>query len=742
LVFFEGFPPGADIGFHNSLIYSITQGGSTNFLFNAYHMGGGNSNTFPGYHIFVSGVAFFTGLPVYLAQITVVILFSSLFVAMAFLITRKVFNESVALIVAFLVGVSYYDIYILLWSGYPNIIALLLIPLVFYLLLEKARFERLPRLVVVSVLSATIFLTHSLSSIMFIVISLLAVFIGLVFSRNLEIGRRDVLEWLVPLFIGGLIVSPFLIKTAPIYLNLDSAVYTGGLPDIQKLLLPMRLVPIEFILPFFVCFFLGLACFKQRHRKIRFPEMLIFLWLIIPVVLTQAFVVGFYTDYERFLYFANLPLIILVGAGIFLAAPQLAKATTQFLSTHLTQVFNKNKFSKLRSIKPHRLTGQPAVTLFMVILLLGIIFWLPHFSMMPSEGFQMRSQLQVMDKPGYEALQWIENNTPKNAVFVADALYGWWLGGAQRPTVSAVEPIFITNSREFQPALLATQLLDTNYLIDNGLIQVREDGYGTSRNPEFLVKLHNSYYPAAFLNFNSNQTVITYTANKELHTVKLSELPIREMYLESDNAATTLNIIRGNELVKCTQKTTVYQGLRFVNMTQSLSSSNPTVDFINIELAAQTKGNLTTTNNTYIAIEDPHTNTAGQLIFTDNQPTITQAQDNTITMHFNLNTQSTRGEINFYVSVFEYASQDSSTTTKNRLQQQFLNNTKNYTDKISEAPIDTFDYKQAIRELNASYIVLRDHTQIQRFENDPTFHLVFYNKEIAIFQVHQPSQPH
>ncbi len=139
LVLRDGFPPGADIGLHNSLIHSITQGGSTNFLWNYYHMGGGNSNTFPGYHIFVSYVIFFTGLPDYLAQAFVAILFSTLIVVVAFLLTRKVLNESVGLIVAFLVGVSQFDIDVLLWSGYPNIVTFMLIPLAFYLITGKSQ---------------------------------------------------------------------------------------------------------------------------------------------------------------------------------------------------------------------------------------------------------------------------------------------------------------------------------------------------------------------------------------------------------------------------------------------------------------------------------------------------------------------------------------------------------------------------------------------------------------------------
>ena len=57
----ETFPPGADIGLHNSIIHSITQGGNVDFLYNYYHMGGGSSVTFPGYHIFTSYLILVTG---------------------------------------------------------------------------------------------------------------------------------------------------------------------------------------------------------------------------------------------------------------------------------------------------------------------------------------------------------------------------------------------------------------------------------------------------------------------------------------------------------------------------------------------------------------------------------------------------------------------------------------------------------------------------------------------------------
>src|SRR4030066_2586650 len=75
LMHWATYPPGADIGLHNSVIHSITGSGSVDFLWNNYQMGGGLSLTFPGYHIFVSFVILLTGVPDYLAPTLIVALF-------------------------------------------------------------------------------------------------------------------------------------------------------------------------------------------------------------------------------------------------------------------------------------------------------------------------------------------------------------------------------------------------------------------------------------------------------------------------------------------------------------------------------------------------------------------------------------------------------------------------------------------------------------------------------------------
>ncbi|MGD0451879.1 MAG: hypothetical protein ABSA79_12610 [Candidatus Bathyarchaeia archaeon] len=84
----------------------------------------------------------------------------------------------------------------------------------------------------------------------------------------------------------------------------------------------------------------------------------------------------------------------------------------------------------------------------------------------------------------------------------------------------------------------------------------------------------------------------------------------------------------------------------------------------------------------------------------------------------------------------------SSSTTQASLHELFINNTKSYADKVAEFPLDIFDYRQAIANLNASYIAIRDNSQIARFAKDPLFSLVFINEEVAIFQIHKFDPPY
>ena len=315
LMLWQTFPPGADIGLHASVINSITGSGNTNFLYDYYQMGGGQSLTFPGYHIFASAVMLMTGITDYMAQALIVALFSSFIVLAAFLVTKSVWSESAAFIVAFLVAVSRFDVEMLMWAGYPNVITLLLIPVTFYLFLQRERFTKVPFLVSTSILVGSIFLTHSLSAAIFTGITAATVLCAAVAPKTFGTTRRNVVSWLLPIFGGALLVSPFLASAIPAYLSANSSF--SAVNAINQALLSTRVLPMDEVLALFACLLpLLLLSKKYKRRFISLPTFLLVMWLFVPLVLTQGFMFGLMVDYNRFLYFLVLPVIILFAVMI------------------------------------------------------------------------------------------------------------------------------------------------------------------------------------------------------------------------------------------------------------------------------------------------------------------------------------------------------------------------------------------------------------------------------------------
>ncbi len=341
-----------------------------------------------------------------------------------------------------------------------------------------------------------------------------------------------------------------------------------------------------------------------------------------------------------------------------------------------------------------------------------------------------------MNKPLYDSLQWIQNNTSTDSVFVADALYGWWLGGAQRPTISGVEPQFLTNPREFEPALMANRLLDTDYLLDNGMMQVREDGgYLSRHNPQVLARMNNSYSPIPFLNFTDNEKVVTLLKDGDSINVKMSDLPVKEIKMVNSSVSASVIVSWGNDLLNVTEECSLYQGVRFMNVTETVSTDCPGVTFETLSLGAQTRSQLVSNDNPSIDLLDPYAPLGCQIIFPTMQPIVTLTGGE-LTMVCSLNYQ-TETVVNFYVGTFAYPYSGENAQTYEARQEMFAENLQTYASKVSILPLDTFDYRQSITSLNVDFIALRDHSQISRFAKDPIFSLSYINPEVALFQVHR-----
>ena len=744
LMLWQTFPPGADIGLHNSVIYSITQSGNTNFLWNFYQMGEGLSLTFPGYHIFASGIIMITGMPDYLAQSVIAALFSSLIVLCAFLITRTVWTESGAFIVAFLVAISRFDMEILLWGGYPNAITLFLIPLTFFLYLQRGRFSLAPFLCSTSILVGSIFLTHSLSAAVFVGIIFVTCLFVIIFPKTLNTSRKNVFHWLLPVFLGAALVSPFLVNAVPAYLSSNSTF--KSIQDIQSALLSTRVLPLELVLPLFgilVAFFMFSK--KYNGRFFDLPAMLLAVWLFVPLVLTQGYLFGFYIDYNRFLYFIILPVMIFIAVLIDHGSEFFARLIDTYRTLTTQMQKSKKTSTDVLARFSARLTRKTLYSTFVLFFLLFSFIVLPIF-MTPSLkiGETIQSFYQVMDNPGFEAIQWAKQNTPAGSVFVSDALYGWWLSGfAQRPTLSAVDPQYLTLSREFEPAQLAKNLLDTDYLVDNGLIQVREDGgYLARHNPEILAKLNWTYFPYSFFSFNSSQTRIYYKINGNSQFAYLDQLSVKEMRMENDIEHATITIVRGNDFFNYTQLTTVYRGLSFASMTTTVDSAIPGISLDWLFITVQSKGKeIPYTQKSTVGLLDEGVKAFGQLIFKENQPQIDRTwPENPVILGLQYSLQGkSQGEIQILASAYSvtddpqfYNDEATKNSYFNKIMTSNLNSPLNPVDLPFER---IFNYQTGMQNYSVSYIACRDPEIETKFFRDPLFSLVFINDEVAIFKV-------
>ena len=717
------FPPGADIGLHESVIKSITSG-KTNFFWNYYHMGGGLSVTNPGYHIFASFIIAMTGASDYLVQAAVASCFSALLVLCAFLVVRQVWSESAGFVVAILVTFSASDIVILSWSGYPNVIALTLIPLVFYLFLRSPK-PSSSYLAVTSILIGAIFLTHTFSAFIFLGITVSTLFLSSFFSKKTGLSKKRAFMWLVPIVLGVLLVSPYLINTIPIYFGPEGAL-TGSVAVMRQAVLETRQIPVNFfwlsIIPVFMFF---LFSKYQKGKFVSLPAVLFASWILVPLVATQSYLLGVYLDYERFLYFLSLPIIVCVGLIIVNSPKAISRAT---------QIFRNSIKLKINAKLAFKLSKKTSTAILLTILVLFTLVT-PLFAL-PNVGASQVNFFQVIKPSEYEAIQWINTNTPVGSVFVADAEFGWWVSGfAERPTLSAVDPQFLILQHEFEPASVASNLLTTDYLLDNGLIQVKQAGANALDDThEILAVLNDSYIHPQVFSINDTMLSVLYRDNGAPKQLSLAGFTNSKTHVKSNPENASFLVARENQLLSITEEITVYKGVNFAKISFTLQNKTSNVNFDWLHLPFQSRGFPLQYANS-IAVVDNTMHVMSQVVFPERKlgsDVFMQEHTDFYELIYNMQGKAS-AEISFFVGLCQF--NPDSENTADYWNSLIESNSKSYLDKISDQALNCFDYQDAIKDWNISYIALRDFGSIPRFNDDPMFTLVFKNDKVAIFKV-------
>lgn len=737
------YPPSSDIGLHGGIINLILDQGTLPIR-NPYHMGGQLLPTPPGFHFFVSILILFSGIPLLYAQVITAAFFSSFIVFPAYLVSKKIWRNTTAGILAgFFAGISTLSFEMISWGGYTNIVSLALIVTIMYLFLRDISNHRIFNFLIAGVLFGSLIITHTFS--LFVLLPILVLYFIFLLLRkawkfkDIEFQKKLSFFIFSGLF-GILLVSPWLIRVFGFYLGASSeGSFLGGVPDNRNLILANRTVD-SLILGLFIALIPAFFLFKTYRKKYSDNTSLFLIaWFVVPLVMTHAYVFGISVDYSRFMYFIDFPGIVIISAGLLYLFSYLSSWNTKFF---------KNKGKKFKKIIP--------LSLFTAIFIVFII--LSPWAILPHDAPQRAEFYSAIKQPEYTTIEWIQNKTPETAVLVGDHLYGWWLSGiGKRATLSAAGLEFLLYAQEMEVARDAQLLLDTDYYFENGVIQIREDGpYLSRHNPIFSVeKLSGEATPVFY--FKDNETLFEYeiidykpiivgiSETKNVHflekVVETGNLTLSEMEMVetsiTQNKQLNLRVMtttRESPFFVVKKILLVYQGIRSVDISYEITAKNNTnLSTINFRIYVPTIANLTQINTispSIIRYYNPYTKVAGYITFKNpSNYTLKNISNYAELQCIMSNKNYKKININFQVEIFD----DTDWIRED------LNIFQYCVSSLKEKRINdlvyVWNYTEMIEKYNVTHIVCRDPRVYPKFSEDPLIQFVFNSGKVAIFQV-------
>lgn len=725
VIFHNEYPPSSDIGLHSSIINLILDEGRLP-LKNSYHMGGEPLATPPGFHFFTSTLILFTGMPLLFAQLLTAAFFSSFIVFPAYLIAKKIWgSHSAGFLAAYFAAVSALSFEMISWGGYTNMVSLAIMVIIFYLFFKNINQPSNFNLLMGTILFSSIILTHTFSLFVFFPI-LIFYFVSLLIGKVLKLKKIEFLKTLrfftISVALGILFVSPWLLRVFNFYIGASSeGALLGGMEANRNLILQNRSVD-SIILALAIVTIPAFFLFKaSRKRYVDTGSLLLVAWFLVPVIMTQAHIFGVFVDYSRFLYFIDFPGILIISGTLFYIF--------RYTSISLKK-FSRIRWSRIKRVVP---------AIFAAALFIFII--LSPWSVFPQDAQERADWYTTIQRPEAIALEWIQNRTPESSILVADHLYGWWLSGVgKRTTLSAAGLEFLLYSHEIEIARSARFLLDTDYYIDNGLIQVREDGpYIPRHNPLFSIETWSKEsYPLFY--FDDNATELRYYqinnyGQREYNNCTLWEMKMAEtsIILENENS-TILTITRENNLFKINKTLTIHRGVRFVELSYEMKTKNIRTNLYQVFFKIYTQqGNVTRDLDIpMFGFYDPFQKVIGEMIFRENYPAEIEPRLNPRRVEV-LYRSSWDPYIRIKILVAVFDAED--LNYPDEVIETYYSLSSEELESVTSDPLIMWNYHEMIERYKISFIVCRDYSVFPKFYKDPQFRFVFKGGNIAVFQV-------
>jgi hypothetical protein len=509
----------------------------------------------PLYHLLLSSLIAFTGATsidqLLFVMNTLTALVDWLLVASVYLIGAKFFGKKYGILASALMLVCLPIFEINSWGGYPTILSLAFMCLMFVYLPSVTRSIQ-PALITFLV-TFSVVLSQQLATFLTVFIIAPFVLVLLVTSR----GKQT--KWLIVALLGGAIAF-FLYYVQPILARFNMVIYHVFF-GIQAMAYQIPAVNFSnFVLNFgFLLVFAAagsvLAFVSLKKQKKLNCLLILALSLLVPLFFSQSYLVGFYLPFQMFMYFLVPPMAVF-GAVAFSYTIDL------FRAAH-------------RRFKVGRKTLMKTLAVAIVVVMsLVLVFRFQTIGDRINQGVAFYS---ISDKKAYDAATWLRQNYPETTTVVVTEKPGLWFGMYSGIMVVAeTDPVIERNA-------LAESVLDMSYEIEQPLTLVRALEAKDAISDELSVSIDSVWQRAAYL--SEQQANLSFTANNVAYNLPLSNLD-RNITFQEAGFPKQLVIDYSNDKVRLTENLIVQNASYPIDVTWQLTPIKSDVTNASIYLSS------------------------------------------------------------------------------------------------------------------------------------------------------------
>lgn len=401
----------------------------------------------PLYHIVLNTFIAFTGATtvgeslVLMKAVTALI--DWMLVFSVYLVAAKFFSKKTGVVAAMLLMLCFPLYEINSWGSYPSILSLAFMVLVFlYLALPLKNFGYT---LVAFVLAFSMVMSHPFAT--FLSVFVLPLFILVMLARSKGHHRKT----LIAVLLGGGIAF-FVYYLQPIL------PYLSEIVSIVFFQLKTMLYQVPFVtfdaymtnfgfLFFFAFAGLVIAFFKLKKAKSLSFFLLLSLAFLVPLALSQAYLVGMYLEYARFVYYLMPFLAVLAAVSLVFVVDAVFAAYWN----------NKKNWQKL---------FLKVVSVVIVCALVAVM--VVRFQTVTGRIEEATEFYSFSDVSAYQAGNWIKQNSPDiYAKVVVTESPGQWFGVySGREVIAETDPVVQWNEK-------AECVLDLSYDLEHPLTMVR-----------------------------------------------------------------------------------------------------------------------------------------------------------------------------------------------------------------------------------------------------------------------------